>query len=63
MMNQPPQVLLNAIAQLHADEIPDNDQGIVLNTNIEMKPPFSRPADEQDRLFNGVQPSIRSSPE
>jgi nucleoside phosphorylase len=40
MMNQPPQVLLNAIARLHADEILGNNQGIVevisdvLNTNV-----------------------------
>jgi hypothetical protein len=42
-----PQVLLNAITQLNANEILGNGQGIV-----EMKSPFSRPSDEQDRLFN-----------
>jgi nucleoside phosphorylase len=58
MMNQPPQVLLNAITRLQADEILGNGQGIgevisdVLNTNAEMKSPFSRPANEPDRLFN-----------
>ena len=57
MMNQPPQVLLNAIARLHADDILGHDQGIakvisdVLNTNAEMQSPFSRPANEQDWLF------------
>jgi hypothetical protein len=56
-MNKPPQVLLNAIARLHADEILGNNRGIVevisevLNTDVEMKAPFSRPADEQDKLF------------
>src|SRR5712664_668372 len=60
MMNQPPQVLLNAIARLHADEILGNNQSIVdvisnaLNTNVQTKsrPLFSRPADEHDGLFN-----------
>ncbi|KAN0076626.1 hypothetical protein V8E54_006768 [Elaphomyces granulatus] len=60
MMNQPPQVLLNAIARLHADEILGNNQSIVevisnvLNTNVQTKSRslFSRPADEHDRLFN-----------
>ncbi|KAN0087168.1 hypothetical protein V8E54_000856 [Elaphomyces granulatus] len=60
MMNQPPQVLLNAIARLHADEILGNDQSIVevisnaLNMNVKTKSKslFSRPADEHDRLFN-----------
>jgi nucleoside phosphorylase len=53
MMNQPPQVLLNAIAQLHADEMLGNNQSIVevisnvLNTNVRTKSLFSRPADEQ----------------
>ena len=57
-MNQPPQVLLNAITQLHADEILGNGQGVaevisdVLKTNAEMKSPFSRPADKHDKLFN-----------
>src|SRR5467141_4895335 len=52
MMNQPPKVLLNAIAQLHADEILGNNQSIVevisnvLNTNVRTKSLFSRPADE-----------------
>ncbi|KAN0068058.1 hypothetical protein V8E54_013986 [Elaphomyces granulatus] len=60
MMNQPPQVLLNAIARLHADGILGNNQGIlevisdVLDANVDMKAPFSRPADEQDRLFNSA---------
>jgi hypothetical protein len=58
MMNQPPQVLLNAITRLHADEILGKGQSIVkvvsdvLNTNVEMMSPFSRPADKHDRLFN-----------
>ena len=58
MMNQPPQVLLSAISQLHMDEILGNNQGIVevisdvLNTNVGMKAPFLRPVDEQDKLFN-----------
>jgi hypothetical protein len=40
------------------DEILGNNQGIVevisdvLNTNVGMKAPFLRPADEQDKLFN-----------
>ncbi|KAN0072745.1 hypothetical protein V8E54_008859 [Elaphomyces granulatus] len=59
MMNQPPQVLLNAIARLHADEILGNNQSIVevisnaLNTNVQTKSKslFSRPADGHDRLF------------
>ena len=58
MMNQPPQVLLNAIARLHADEILGNNQSIVKVISdvlsVEMKAPFSRPADEQDRLFNSA---------
>src|SRR5712664_36463 len=60
MMNQPPKVLLNAIARLHSDEILVNNQSILylisnaLNTNVQTKsrPLFSRPADEHDRLFN-----------
>ncbi|KAN0087059.1 hypothetical protein V8E54_000747 [Elaphomyces granulatus] len=60
MMNQPPQVLLNAVARLHADEILGNNQSIVevisnaLNTNVQAKSRslFSRPADGHDRLFN-----------
>ncbi|KAN0087056.1 hypothetical protein V8E54_000744 [Elaphomyces granulatus] len=60
MMNQPPQVLLNAISRLHAVEILGNNQSImevisiVLNTNVQTKSRslFSRPADEHDRLFN-----------
>ena len=58
MMNQPPQVLLNAITQLHADEMLGNSQGIVgmisdvLNRNVETKSLFSTPSDEQDTLFN-----------
>ena len=59
-MNQPPQVLLNAIARLHADEMLGKNLGILevisdrLNTNVGMKALFSRPADEQDRLFNSA---------
>ncbi|KAN0083379.1 hypothetical protein V8E54_002467 [Elaphomyces granulatus] len=55
MMNQPPKVLLNAIARLHADEILGNNQSIVeaiSNVRTESISPFSRPADEHDRLFN-----------
>ena len=58
MMNQPPQVLLHAIARLQADEMLGSNQSIVemvsdvLNTNVDMKARFSRPADEQDRLFD-----------
>jgi nucleoside phosphorylase len=58
MMNKPPQVLLNAIARLHADEILGNNRGIVevmsdvLSTSVEIKSPFSRPTDEHDRLFD-----------
>ena len=57
MMNKPPQVLLNSMARLHADEMLGNNQRIVgvisrvLDANVEMKSPFSRPANEQDRLF------------
>ena len=60
MMNQPPQVLLNAIARLHADDIMGQSQSIahmisdVLDANVEMKAPCSRPADEQDALFNSA---------
>jgi len=60
MMNKPPQVLLNAIARLHADDIMGQSQSIahmisdVLDANVEMKAPCSRPADEQDRLFNSA---------
>ncbi|KAN0070946.1 purine and uridine phosphorylase [Elaphomyces granulatus] len=55
MMNQPPQVLLNAIARLHADEILGNNQSIVeaiSNVRTKSRSPLSRPADEHDRLFN-----------
>src|ERR1700735_1193658 len=57
MMNQPPQVLLTAITQLHANEILGNKSIVetisaILNENVEMKSSFSRPSDEQDRLFN-----------
>jgi nucleoside phosphorylase len=58
MMNQPPQVLLHAITRLQADVMLGNNQSIVemisnvLNTNVDMKAPFSRPVDEQDRLFD-----------
>ncbi|KAN0082005.1 hypothetical protein V8E54_003303 [Elaphomyces granulatus] len=57
MMNQPPQVLLNAIARLHADEMLDNNQGILevisdrLNANMDL---FARPADKRDILFNSA---------
>ncbi|KAN0070712.1 hypothetical protein V8E54_010877 [Elaphomyces granulatus] len=61
MMNQPPQVLLNAIARLHADDIMGGQsQSIahmisdVLDANVEMKAPCSRPANEQDTLFNSA---------
>ncbi|KAN0077438.1 hypothetical protein V8E54_005742 [Elaphomyces granulatus] len=55
MMNRPPQMLLNAIARLHADEILENNQRIVeVISNVGMKPAFSRPTDEQDRLFNSA---------
>ncbi|KAN0070731.1 hypothetical protein V8E54_010896 [Elaphomyces granulatus] len=60
MMNQPPQVLLNAIARLHADDIMGQNQSIVdmisnvLDANVEMKAPCSRPTDEQDTLFNSA---------
>ncbi|KAN0066856.1 hypothetical protein V8E54_015028 [Elaphomyces granulatus] len=60
MMNQPPQVLLNAIARLHADDMVGHNRSIahvisdVLDTNVEMKVPFSKPADEQDTLFNAA---------
>ncbi|KAN0078920.1 hypothetical protein V8E54_005433 [Elaphomyces granulatus] len=60
MMNQPPQVLLNAIARLHADDILGQSQSIadmisdILDANVEMKTPCSRPADEQDTLFNSA---------
>ena len=56
MMNQPPQVLLNAISQLQVDEMLGNNQSVVemisdvLNTNANMKAQFSRPA--SDRLFD-----------
>ena len=55
IMNQPPQVLLSAITQLHADEILGNNKGVagvILDANVEMKSAFSRPADEQDWLFD-----------
>ncbi|KAN0087024.1 hypothetical protein V8E54_000712 [Elaphomyces granulatus] len=55
MMNQPPKVLLNAIARLHADEILGNNRSIVeviSNMQTKSRSPFSRPADEHDRLFN-----------
>src|ERR1700722_2422985 len=60
MMNLTPQVLLNAIARLHADDIMGQNQSIahmisnVLDTNVGMKAPCSRPADEQDLLFNSA---------
>ena len=58
MMNQPPQALLNAIARLQTDEILGKNHGIIevisdaLNINTVVKAPFSKPADEQDRLFD-----------
>ncbi|KAN0072119.1 Nucleoside phosphorylase domain containing protein [Elaphomyces granulatus] len=58
MMNQPPPVLLNAIARLHTDDIMGHNQSIVdvisdlLDMNVEMKASFLRPVDEQDTLFN-----------
>ncbi|KAN0070708.1 hypothetical protein V8E54_010873 [Elaphomyces granulatus] len=60
MMNQPPQVLLNAISRLHSDEMLGINQGILevisdrLNTNMDMKRLFSRPADGRDTLFNSA---------
>ncbi|KAN0067004.1 hypothetical protein V8E54_014928 [Elaphomyces granulatus] len=55
MMNRPPQVLLNAIARLHAGEILENNQHIVeVILNVGMKSAFSRPTNEQDRLFNSA---------
>src|ERR1700722_1716032 len=60
MMNQPPPVLLNAIARLYADDIMGSQgQSIAhmisdVNANVEMKVPCSRPADEQDTLFNSA---------
>jgi NB-ARC domain len=58
MMNQPPQVLSSAVAQLHADEILGSNQSIlkVMSdvTNVKMKSPFLRPADEQDLLFHSA---------
>ena len=59
-MNKPPQVLLNSMARLHTDEILGSNRSIVgvisrvLNANVEMKFPFSRPANEQDRLFDSA---------
>ena len=54
MMNQPPQVLLNAITRLNEDGILGNGYIVevisdVLNANGDMKSPFSKPANEQDR--------------
>ncbi|KAN0066846.1 hypothetical protein V8E54_015018 [Elaphomyces granulatus] len=60
MMNQPPQVLLNAIARLNAEDIVGHNQSIadvisdMLDMNVEMKAPFSKPADEQDTLFKAA---------
>ncbi|KAN0070697.1 hypothetical protein V8E54_010862 [Elaphomyces granulatus] len=60
MMNQPPQVLLNAISRLHSDEMLGINQDILevildrLNTNVDMKTLFSRPADGRDTLFNSA---------
>ncbi|KAN0083920.1 hypothetical protein V8E54_003008 [Elaphomyces granulatus] len=60
MMNQPPQVLLSAIARLRADDIMGQNQSIVdmisnvLDANVEMKAPCSRPTNEQDTLFNSA---------
>ena len=58
MMNQPPQVLLHMIAQFQADKMLGSNRSIVeiisnvLDTNVDMKARFSRPADDQDWLFN-----------
>ena len=60
MMNQPPQVLLNAIARLKIDGILGHYQSIVnvisdvFNMNVEMKASFSRPAHEHDELFHSA---------
>jgi nucleoside phosphorylase len=60
MMNQPPQVLLNAIAQLQADEILGHNQSIVgvvsdvLNERVEMERQCSRPLREQDHLYDAA---------
>ena len=57
-MDRPPQVLLHAITRLKADDMLGSNQSIVkmisdvLNTNVDMKARFSRPADEPDRLFD-----------
>ncbi|KAN0082014.1 hypothetical protein V8E54_003312, partial [Elaphomyces granulatus] len=56
MMNQPPQVLLNAISRLHSDEMLGNNQGIleVISDRLNTNALFSRPADGRDRLFNSA---------
>src|ERR1700722_8568479 len=48
-MNQPPQVLLNGTNLGILEVISDR-----FNTNVGMKALFSRPANEQDRLFNSA---------
>ncbi|KAN0066840.1 hypothetical protein V8E54_015012 [Elaphomyces granulatus] len=63
-MNQPPQVLLNAIARLHADDIMGQNRSIadmydIRCTRYKCGPggdegSCSRPADEQDALFNSA---------
>jgi hypothetical protein len=60
MMNQPPQVLLNAICLLRADKIFGSNQGVmeiisnVLNRHVEMKRQFSRPVPEEDHLYDAA---------
>lgn len=60
MMNQPPQILLTAIARLRTGEIGGHNPKIteivldLLNTNAGMKSQCPRPAEEQDRLFNAA---------
>jgi hypothetical protein len=56
MMNQPPQVLLNAISRLHSDEMLGNNQGIleVISDRLNTNALFSRPADGRDTLFNSA---------
>jgi nucleoside phosphorylase/tetratricopeptide (TPR) repeat protein len=60
MMNQPPQVLLNAIARLQADKLLGNNQSIIemvsdaLNGRLDMKHHCSRPVQEQDHLYDAA---------
>ncbi|KLJ05884.1 hypothetical protein EMPG_10685 [Blastomyces silverae] len=60
-MNQPPQVLLNAIARLQRDEILGDSIGIskmcsniLSNTSATMKKIYSKPALEHDVLFDAA---------